>query len=259
MHVGSTGADEIISSMSETSSAAIWSEIASWYDQLLGGGSGPHETALEALLALVPRPLEGSVLDVACGQGLATRALSREGARTVLGVDAASQMIDIARERNDPDARIHWRVDDAEALQSCQDASFDGVSCQLGLMDIADLGAALRSVRRVLKPGGWFVFVIGHPAFLAPHTTTERGVDGREGRLVNRYVDSEFWRSSNPHGVRGRAGNHHRPLSVYLNSLIAADLRLDEAMEPRAGRLLAEQQPVYRRVPIFFAGRAIAI
>jgi hypothetical protein len=77
-------------------------------------------------------------------------------------------------------------------------------------------------------------------------------------RLVRRYFDPEFWRSANPNGVRGRAGNYHRPLSTYLNSLITAGFVPDAFLEPRATPLLAEQQPVYQHVPIFFAGRAIA-
>jgi SAM-dependent methyltransferase len=184
--------------------------------------------------------------------------LAHAGARSVLGVDTAPSMIEIAGKRTDRNLPISWRVDDAVSLSSCQDASFDRVSCQLGLMDIDDLEATLQSIRRVLKPGGWFVFVISHPAFLAPHAITAPGRDGREGRLANRYLESEFWRSDNPHGIRGRAGNYHRPLSVYLNTLVTAGLRLEEAMEPRASRQLAEQQPVYQHVPIFFAARAIA-
>jgi ubiquinone/menaquinone biosynthesis C-methylase UbiE len=245
--------------MGELPSDTIWSEIASWYDKLLANGSGPHETATAALLTLLPPSLEGcSVLDVACGQGLATRALLGLGASEVVGLDASTSMIELARARTDENASVSWRIDDAQSLSTCSDASFDGVSCQLGLMDIADLDATLRSIRRVLKTGGWFVFVISHPAFLAPHASTEPGIDGHEGRLVSRYFDSEFWRSSNPNGIRGRAGNHHRPLSAYHNSLIAARLRLDTALEPRASELLAEQQPVFQHVPIFFAARAIA-
>jgi SAM-dependent methyltransferase len=167
-------------------------------------------------------------------------------------------MIQIARQRTGPGPPISWRVDDAEHLATCASAGFDGVTCQLALMDIADLDAALVSVRRVLKPGGWFVFVIGHPCFLAPYATTAAGQDGQEGRLITRYFESEFWRSSNPNGIRGRAGNYHRPLSVYLNALIHAGLRLEASLEPPATPLLIAQQPVYQRVPLFFAGRAVA-
>jgi ubiquinone/menaquinone biosynthesis C-methylase UbiE len=243
----------------QTPLGTVWSDIAAWYDGLLQAGSGPHETAIAALTTLLPESLRSSaVLDVACGQGLATRALAAAGARTVLGIDAAQSMIDLAREHTDENHAIRFRVDDAQTLSSCQDASFDGATCQLGLMDIADLDGALRSVRRVLKPGGWFVFVISHPAFLAPHAVTVPAPDGRQGRLVNRYFESEYWRSSNPAGIRGRAGSYHRPLSVYLNTLLAARLRLDVALEPQASQLLAEEQPVYQQVPIFFAARTIA-
>jgi hypothetical protein len=106
----------------------------------------------------------------------------------------------------------------------------------------------------VLRPGGWFVFVIGHPCFLTPHAGQTADGDGRPAAVVNRYFDESFWRSNNPHGVR-RAGNHHRPLSSYLNALIAGGFQIDEVVEPRADPLLAEQQPVYTEVPIFFAGR----
>lgn len=245
--------------MAERAAASDWSGLASWYDELLAAGSGPHETALATLLRLVPDDLSGAdVIDVACGQGLAARALAEAGAASVVGVDSAPAMLEIARERSAGDAPISWRLDDAQRLASFGSARFDGATCQLGLMDIPDLPAALFAIRRVLKPRGWFVFVIGHPCFLAPHATTCADPDGRRGRLVTRYLDEEFWRSANPNGVRGRAGNHHRPLSVYLNALLAAGFQLDAVDEPRASRLLLDQQPVYRSLPIVFAARALA-
>lgn len=206
--------------MSESSSASAWAEIAPWYDELLASGSGPHETALESLLGVVG-DLDGSaVLDVACGQGMATRALASAGAAAVTGVDRAQPMIDIAAERTEPDLAICWRVDDAVLLSSCDRASFDGVTCQLGLMDIADLDRALGSIRRVLKPGGWFVFVIGHPCFLAPHATTIAGAERPPGRLVSHYFEQGFWRSTNPDGIP-RTGRQLPPPSERLPQLSA--------------------------------------
>jgi SAM-dependent methyltransferase len=164
-------------------------------------------------------------------------------------------MIDIAASRKEPMAPISYVVDDAQRLSTCADESFDGVTCQLALMDIPDLTATLSSVHRVLSPGGWFVFVIGHPCFLAPEATTQHGAGSRPARLVNGYFDERFWRSSNPHGVR-RAGHYHRPLATYLNSLTALGFRLEAVDEPRASPLLAAEQPVYTEVPIFFGARA---
>jgi ubiquinone/menaquinone biosynthesis C-methylase UbiE len=144
-----------------------WSDIAGWYDARLTEGSGPHETARACLRRMVPDLAGATVLDLACGQGYATRALLDAGARTVIGIDSSPEMIELARARTAPAPSVSYRVDDGQHLRSCADRFFDGATCQLGLMDIPDLTSALAAVRRVLKPGGWLAFVIGHPCFLA--------------------------------------------------------------------------------------------
>ena len=241
--------------MTTADSGPTWSDIATWYDDLVRAGSGPHETALDCLLRLVP-PLRGAeVLDLACGQGLASRALADSGARRVVGVDASAAMIELARGHDTARSNdVSYVLDDGQQLAAFDDRAFDGVTCQLGLMDIPDLHATLASVSRVLKPGGWFVFVIGHPCFLVPEAARVMSDGGRPAVTVTGYFDERFWRSSNPNGVR-RAGNHHRTLSTYLNALSQTGLRLEVADEPFASPRLAEQQPLYTEVPIFFAAR----
>lgn len=174
----------------------------------------------------------------------------------MVGVDASAEMVKIA-EQHEADARlgILYLVDDAQTLEQTPDAAMDGVTCQLGLTDIPDLHETLRSIHRVLKPSGWFVFVIGHPCFLAPDAETVSNRRGAPARLISSYFDERFWRSSNPNGVR-RAGNYHRMLSTYLNALSAQGFALEVAIEPVADKSLESQQPEYRQVPMFFAGRA---
>jgi SAM-dependent methyltransferase len=241
--------------MAGTEQAAAWPQMADWYDRLIRHGSGPHELALATTLRLVPDLRGVEVLDVACGPGLATRALARAGAAAVTGADLSPEMIEIARgyELAEP-LGISYLISDARALDTLGDAAFDVVTCQLGLMDIPDLPAALATVARVLRPGGSFVFVIGHPCFLAPGASTVEAAGG-PARLVGDYLDERFWRSANPAGVRGRAGNHHRTVASYLNTLSSCGLVLDLVHEPRASGRLAAEQPVYRNVPIFFAAR----
>lgn len=241
--------------MNSFGAGPTWSEIAAWYDDLLSAGSGPHETAVSCLLELVP-PLDGAVvLDLACGQGLATRALAEAGARRVIGVDLSGAMVERARLHASPPAcDVSYVVDDAQALRAFAAGSFDGVTCQLGLMDIPDLEAALAAVYRVLRPDGWFVFVIGHPCFLMPDATPLGDADGRPALSVSGYFREGFWRSSNPQGVR-RAGNHHRTLSTYLNAVAGSGFLLERVSEPGPTPLLARQRPIYEEVPIFFAAR----
>jgi 2-polyprenyl-3-methyl-5-hydroxy-6-metoxy-1,4-benzoquinol methylase len=66
--------------MTQTQPEPDWSAIAEWYDGLLRAGSGPHETAIGALLGLTPDLASARVVDVACGQGLASRAIAEAGA-----------------------------------------------------------------------------------------------------------------------------------------------------------------------------------
>ena len=196
-----------------------WSDIAVWYDELVQAGSGPHETAVECLLRMCPSLAGAAVLDVGCGQGLASRAVAHAGADRVVGTDASEPMVDLARRHAALQGHeIEYVIDDAQCLDAFDTASFDGVTCQLALMDIPDLGATLRAIRRVLRDDGWFVFVIGHPCFLAPDAELTERTDGRAAVALTGYFDERFWRSSNPNGVRC-AGNHHRMLSTYLNAL----------------------------------------
>ena len=93
-----------------------------------------------------------SVLDVACGTGV----LAREAAPVtgdagkVTGLDRNDGMLAVAR-RLAPG--IDWQLGVAEALPFV-DRSFDRVFCQFGLMFFDDRVAALREMRRVMKPGG---------------------------------------------------------------------------------------------------------
>lgn len=231
-----------------------WSSIADWYDDLLESGSGPHETALRCLEGLIPDVNDRRIVDVACGQGIASRMLAANGAQ-VTGVDSSESMIANARRHGTPTGHeITFAVDDGETLATLDDNSFEGATCQLALMDIPDLDGALASIARVLRPGGWLAFVIGHPVFLAPDSQRTT-IDGRPAVAITNYFEERFWRSTNAEGVR-RAGNHQRMMSTYLNSLSRAGFVIEEAAEPIANDLLAQQQPLYAEVPIFFAARA---
>ena len=166
-------------------------------------------------------------------------------------------MLAIAERHGGPPT-LRYVQDDAQALATFPDASFDRVNCQLGLMDIPELDATLQAVHRVLRPGGWFTFVIGHPCFLAPNARTVANSDGTLGRWVGDYLTERFWRSKNPEGVR-RVGNHHRTVSTYLNALVDAGFLIERIDEPPASDLLVSRQPEYGLVPIFLAVRVKAV
>jgi ubiquinone/menaquinone biosynthesis C-methylase UbiE len=103
----------------------------------------------------------GAVLEVAAGTGVVTRALAPKlppGASYAV-TDLNQPMLDYAASRQAPDSRITWRQADALALPF-ENATFDVVCCQFGAMFFPDRPAAYREAKRVLKPGGRFLFSV---------------------------------------------------------------------------------------------------
>ena len=99
------------------------------------------------------------VLETAAGSGVVTRALAAKlssNARYVVS-DLNQPMLDHAAQRQGHDQRITWQQANALELPF-EDASFDAVCCQFGVMFFPDRVAGYRDARRVLKPGGRFVF-----------------------------------------------------------------------------------------------------
>lgn len=101
----------------------------------------------------------GAVLEIAAGTGVVTRALAPKLSPDASYVvsDLNQPMLDYAASRQAPDNRIAWRQADAMALPF-EDAAFDVVCCQFGAMFFPNRSAAYREARRVLKPGGHFLF-----------------------------------------------------------------------------------------------------
>lgn len=106
--------------------------------------------SLDMLLALFPRLGVGpgtTLLDVACGSGLAVRVADGMGAR-VSGIDAAAELVAIGRDRA-PAADL--RVGSMFELP-WPDEQFDAVVSINGIW--GGCGGALDEAYRVLRPGG---------------------------------------------------------------------------------------------------------
>jgi ubiquinone/menaquinone biosynthesis C-methylase UbiE len=100
-----------------------------------------------------------TVLETAAGSGVVARALAPRlppGASYIV-TDLNQPMLDYAASRQAPDSRITWRQADALALPF-EDAAFDLVCCQFGAMFFPDRISGYREAKRVLKPGGYFLF-----------------------------------------------------------------------------------------------------
>jgi SAM-dependent methyltransferase len=99
-----------------------------------------------------------SVLELAAGTGVVTRELAERLPSDVpiTATDLSQPMLDQAA-RAGTRRPVQWQVANAMQLPF-PDASFDAVVCQFGVMFFPDRAVAYAEARRVLRPGGIFIF-----------------------------------------------------------------------------------------------------
>jgi SAM-dependent methyltransferase len=222
----------------------------------------PYATDLAERLA--SRPLT-RVLEIAAGTGVVTRKLA-----SLLPDDVAIVATDLNQPMLDQAASIgvarpvEWRQADAMRLPF-KDASFDAVLCQFGVMFFPDKAQAFAEARRVLRPGGIFIFsawdrieenefadvlttAVGTlfpadpPRFLAriPHGYHDRAIIAQDvvnGGFVSPHIDTV--------AARSRATSARSPAVAYCQGT-----PLRNEIEGRDASRLAEATDV--------AGNAIA-
>jgi len=118
----------------------------------LDGSGEPHRECYEALVHMVqaPRPLD--VLDAGCGSGYGADVLATLGGHHVTGIDLSAEAVCFARRRA-PGVRF---TQGSCAALPFADESFDLVVNIDNIEHVEDAAAALRQMRRVLRPGGLY-------------------------------------------------------------------------------------------------------
>ena len=103
---------------------------------------------VQTLLRLLQPKAGGQYIDVACGSGNYTDALSRAGL-VIEGVDISEAMLAKARLKN---PAIAWHQGDAQGLPF-KDRVFDGVVCTLATHHMEQFEQVFNEMYRVMKPG----------------------------------------------------------------------------------------------------------
>jgi len=127
-----------------------WSDGGS-YEFLMGRWS---RILAQRFVGWVQLPPDAGVLDVGCGTGAVSEALAKAGAGRIVGVDPSPGYIahvSASVGRQFPHAS--FEVGDAMALRFPDDR-FDAAVCGLVLNFVPDAAAAVREMRRVVRPGG---------------------------------------------------------------------------------------------------------
>ena len=108
---------------------------------------------------------DARLLDAGCGSGQWAIAFAERGAR-VTGIDLSPEMIRLARDAaNARGLDVEWRTGDVTRLAD-QLAVFDAIHARVLLQFVPDVPAALRELRRVLRPEGRLLASV--PGALSP-------------------------------------------------------------------------------------------
>jgi 2-polyprenyl-3-methyl-5-hydroxy-6-metoxy-1,4-benzoquinol methylase len=228
-----------------TETLNAWNANAEVWDKRMGDdGNDFFNLLCWPTLASLLDPKPGShILDIACGNGLTTRRLAELGA-TVTAFDFSANLIEYAKSRlTNYQSQITLKVIDAtneSQLLSLGEAKYNSALSNMALFDMAEIEPLFRTLPKLLKPGGTFVFSITHPCFnnaSSMHVVEEIDDNGEIKTMysvkVSRYI--------NPYSMRGLALRNQpkpqvyfeRPLQYYLNLAFQNGFVLD-GFEERA-------------------------
>lgn len=173
----------------------------------------------------------GRVLETAAGTGVVTRALASAlpADCEIVATDLNPPMLERAAQVGT--ARpVQWQVADAMKLPF-PDRHFDVVVCQFGVMFFPDRPQAYAEVRRVLRPGGCFLFDVWDDI---AHNELADEVTRTLGRLFP--DDPPLFMARTPHG--------HGDIARIARDLSAAGFSAPPHIETLALRSVAESPAV---------------
>lgn len=102
--------------------------------------------------------LDKRVLDVGCGGGILTEAMSRRGAR-VTGIDMGKTPLEVARlHLLESGLDVEYRQSTAENFAEENEGQFDVVTCMEMLEHVPDPASVVRACYRLVRPGGRVFF-----------------------------------------------------------------------------------------------------
>ncbi|WP_455354289.1 class I SAM-dependent methyltransferase [Streptomyces sp. SYSU K217416] len=195
-------------------------------DRFVWGPEGLDE-ADAALLGPAGSLKDRDVLELGAGAAQCSRWLAGQGARPV-ALDLSHRQLQHALRIGDGDVPSVPLVQADASRLPFRDGSFDLACSAYGAVPfVADPVTVMREVRRVLRPGGRWVFSVTHPIRWA--FPDEPGPEGLS--VAASYFDRTPYVEQDEQG-RAVYVEHHRTLGDRVRDVVAGGFRLIDLVEP---------------------------
>lgn len=206
-------------------------------------------------LSLLPDLHGKRVLDAGCGPGIYAEILLERGA-DVVAFDVTPDFVALTQKRVGGRATV-LRADLTQPLTFAADASFDVVLCPLVLDYIEDIASVFTEFLRVLKPGGTFIYSVGHP--IGDWLWVQRNIEDYKGSYFDTELfDAEWGGFGDP---KPRIRSYRRPLEAHINPLIRVGFTLDYFLEakpvPEMAQVAPDDYAKLSQMPGFIVLRAL--
>jgi ubiquinone/menaquinone biosynthesis C-methylase UbiE len=214
-----------------------WEKVGNWYNGIVGNeGHYYHQTlVLPGVLRLLNLNAKsnGSLLDIACGQGVLARQLP--AGINYSGVDLSSTLIKNAKQASTNKAHEFVVADVSKPLPLAK-KDFSYATILLALQNIEDGAKVIENAMRHLQPQGKLLIVLNHPCFRIPRQSSWE-ID-EEKKIQFRRID----RYSSPlkipiqmHPGKGENSpstfSFHHSLATYSDWLFKAGFQITKIEE----------------------------
>lgn len=241
-----------------------WDSVGNWYNDIVGNEG--HYYHRKLILPGVIRLLElneqtqGSLLDIACGQGVLARQLPEKLLYT--GIDISPALIKAAKQASTNKGH-EFIVGDASKALTLQKKDYHYATLLLALQNIEHGEKVVQNAAKHLQQHSKFLIILNHPCFRIPRQTSW-SIDPAK-KTQYRRVDRYFGEMKIPiqmHPGKGADSpatwSFHHPLATYSQWLFNAGFQIMKIEEwcsdkVSTGKQASMENRSREEIPLFMA------